>query len=96
MKVKSAVPKKLNRAPVPPAPKARKSMHIQEADNGGFISSTDTHTPGGDYEPSSKNVHTSVTALNAHIRKTFPPKPASKTAAKTQPAWAGVANKMLQ
>ena len=72
---------------------AKKSMHIEQADNGGFISRTSQE--GRNYDPGVKNVHTSTNALVQHVRKTFPPAPQNRTRAAVQPAWAGVANSML-
>lgn len=75
-------------------------MVVEPSDNGGFISRTEhasNRQPGEPYEEpkETKNVHSSVTALNAHIRRTFPPKPGTRVAAKGQPQWAGLMNQMM-
>jgi hypothetical protein len=71
----------------------KKSMHIEQADNGGFITHTSQDGPG--YDPGTKQVHSSTGALVAHVRNTFPPKASNRVRPAAQPAWAKTANQML-
>jgi hypothetical protein len=86
----SSVPKPLNVT----------GVHIEKADNGGFISKASVSsrkpgTLGGPWEERQelKGAHKSLSAVKGHLDKLFPQQTAKSSA--PQPAWAGVANKML-
>lgn len=91
----------LNRVKMPKV----SSIRIQPAHNGGFVSHTTMASSkkpgslGGPWEERQELVgqHSSLNALKGHLDKTFgKPKAAAPSAPAKQPAWAGVASKMLQ